>query len=395
MVGTTKSSNRMVKLVLVSSILAVSLASTACGSGISQEQFDAVSMNLEAQMMKLQSLESELATERATVADLQRSVQELQVQNTELENDLAEAGSIQSVLDAERVSNAVAGERLKVSSLEEQLASLLSALQEARATIDDLENQSASLQERQMLASSLQEQLAGLEGSLDGLRQRVDSAEVEKALLTAFLAWNRKDSGEFGSVISETASALLPEPLGILPISLRRLMNTEVSGDTATTHAMFGLGTQRNSIGVSLGRSDGVWRIQDLQRRSPKIMGATIPIDVQVDESEISLDASAVTNGNVAFVVTNGGTRPRRIVLHRLDLAIDPILAFQAEGPLPGSMTGVAFVEGLQPGEQTNIAFTTPLASGRYVILGVPIDPDGPVSARNSSAGMVAEFSVP
>ena len=144
MVGTTKSSNRMVKLVLVSSILAVSLASTACGSGISQEQFDAVSMNLEAQTMKLQSLESELATERATVADLQRSVQELQVQNTELENDLAEAGSIQSVLDAERVSNAVAGERLKVSSLEEQLASLLSALQEARATIDDLENQSAS-----------------------------------------------------------------------------------------------------------------------------------------------------------------------------------------------------------------------------------------------------------
>jgi outer membrane murein-binding lipoprotein Lpp len=77
MAGTTKCSSGTVRLVLISSILALSLAIAACGSGVSQDQFDAAVQNLQTQSAKLQSIESELGAERASAADLQRSAQEL------------------------------------------------------------------------------------------------------------------------------------------------------------------------------------------------------------------------------------------------------------------------------------------------------------------------------
>ena len=78
-----------------------------------------------------------------------------------------------------------------------------------------------------------------------GRQDRVDEAEAGVALLTAFLAWNRKDREEFvarftGNGISET-SLSMSSSLGEPPIALRRVMDADVTGDTATIHAMFAL----------------------------------------------------------------------------------------------------------------------------------------------------------
>lgn len=110
--------------------------------------------------------------------------------------------------------------------------------------------------------AELESKLAKERAALLGMQERVDGAEAQAALLSAFLAWNRKDSEEFVARFTNNgiSGSLLSVPAGLgePPIALRRVMDTAVTGDTATIHAMFAPGTQRQSVRYSMAKQDGV-----------------------------------------------------------------------------------------------------------------------------------------
>lgn len=161
----------------------------------------------------------------------------------------------------------------------------------------------------------------------------------------------------------------LPEVIGEPAIALRRVMETEVSGDTATIHAMYALGTQRKSVLHSMVKEDGVWKISNEEQLSPKILGNTTAVDIHLHGCAFAFDSNAITGGNVAFSVENIGEESSGLVLVMVPEGFDAIMAYEVSEPPPEGVQRIAFVYGLEPGEQINVAFTKPLDPGRYVLI--------------------------
>lgn len=249
----------------------------------------------------------------------------------------------------------------------------------------------AKLDDAEIQLARLESQLAQQTTKVADLRKAVDQAEAQEALLAAFLAWNRKDAETFLSSFTDRGLAnsvmSLPESIGDPPIGLRRVMDVEVSGDSAHIHLMFGLGTQRNSLRHSLIKTGEGWKINGEERLSPKIKGATIAVDTRLDNCSLEAGIRALTTGNVAFVVENVGPVARNLAL--VQIADELVLTQVIDGLIPGDgvIDVLAHVSGLQPGETTNVAFTTPLSAGRYALICT-----GPADAGQ---GVVAGFAVP
>ena len=90
--------------------------------------------------------------------------------------------------------------------------------------------------------AELESQLSKERATIAKRQKSADKAEAQAALLAAFLAWNRKDREGFttrftDNGISET-SLSVPVNFGEPPIALRRVMDADVSDNTATIHAM-------------------------------------------------------------------------------------------------------------------------------------------------------------
>ena len=241
----------------------------------------------------------------------------------------------------------------------------------------------------------VRQQLQAEKAKVAELQERVGEAEVQQALLTVYLAWNRNDVEDFQAGFTDQRRSDLPDSVGEPPISLRRVMNTTVSDDVATIHAMFASGTQRKSVLHSLVKVEGVWKIDERQQLSPKIGEGTTTVDVRLEESGLVLDPSAVPNGNVAFRLENVGTRPREMILCRVPTGLDLKQAFEGQSPLPEGIDAIGPVEALKPGEDINVAFTEPLDSGRYVLLSYFTEPADGGDLPNGAKGMFAEFVVP
>ena len=303
-----------------------------CSRGIPQEKFDAIQRDLLTETERSQSLETQLTQERASVASLDETAEEVEKLKTALER-----------------------ERVRAQSLESELAQAL------EITTDH--------------------------------EERVHKAEVQEALLAILLAWNRKDSEAFTAGFTENGRSGLPELIGEPNIAIRRIMRTEVSGDNATIHAMFALGTQRRSVRESMVREEGVWKIDGAEQLSPKIPGGTDAVNMQLNESEFVFDSNAISSGNIAFTLENVGEQPHQLVLRRVLEDGQPLPTIRRE-EFEG-MEFVASVDSLQPGEQINVAFTRPLVSGRYVLACLLPDLDDPESPSHYDKGMVSEFTVP
>ena len=249
----------------------------------------------------------------------------------------------------------------------------------------------AKVEEAEIQMALVQSQLAQQSTEAADLRNAVDQAEAREAMLAAFLAWNRKDAETFLSSFTDRGLASsvlsLPQSIGDMPIGLRRVMDVEVSGDTAHVQVMSGLGTHRNSVRHSLVKTGEGWKIDGEERLSPKIKGATIAVDTRLDGCSLEAGDRALTTGNVAFKVENAGAVARNLALVQIADELD--LTRVVDGPIPGEavIDVLAHVSGLQPGETTNVAFTAPLGAGRYALICT-----GPADAGQ---GVVAGFAVP
>ena len=244
----------------------------------------------------------------------------------------------------------------------------------------------------------LESQLAQERARASDIEKKVEAAEAREALLAAFLAWNRKDAEAFEASftdqgILETVMSL-PESIGGPPISLRRVVDTEVSGDTAKVHAMFALGTQRNSVRYRLVRTDGGWKIDGEERLSPKIKGGTTKVDIRLDECLPDSGSMTLTSRNVALTVDNVGGQPYHLTLVRVPEGVNTLEALRSLIS-EGGVEVAAYVHSLQGGEQHTVAFASPLAPGRYLMLCNDYRRDGNKSPADMVQGVVADLTVP
>ena len=97
-------------------VLAVAVAGAACGTGVSEEEFEALQQDLADQESESQSLESQLAQVRANIAGLQERVDEAEVQKAGLESQLVQERAITADLQ-ERVDKAEVQQALLVAFL--------------------------------------------------------------------------------------------------------------------------------------------------------------------------------------------------------------------------------------------------------------------------------------
>ena len=246
--------------------------------------------------------------------------------------------------------------------------------------------------------AELESELAKERATTATYGERVDAAEAEAALLAAFLAWNRKDREGFVASftdkgISET-SLSLPALLGEPSIALRRVMDVTVSSDTATIHAMFALGTHRNSVRYSLAKQGGVWKIDSEERLSPKIKGHTMVVDVKLDKCAPMLVSETITERNVALRVENVGQEDHHLILKKVPEELDLGRLLQGDDPPSEGVDDVAFVGAPGAGELINVAFTEALQPGRYVLLCYPLDPKDEEDVQLLAEGIVAAFTV-
>ena len=290
-----------------------------------------------------------------------------------------EFDSVQNDLETERALAQSQGSQLAVAI--DKTASLDEAIDRAQAHVAELESE-----------------LAKERASLSGLKERVDGAEAEAALLGAFLAWNRKDQEGFVASftddgISETALSI-PSSLGEPAIALRRVMDTEVSSDTATIHAMYALGTQRHSVRFSMAKQGGVWKIEGEERLSPKIKGDPAVVDLKVDGCAPMAGSETIIEGKVALTIENTGEGQHHLILKKVPENFGTESLLQADGPPVDGVDDVAFVAAMPTGGIMNIAFTESLQPGHYVLacyLGSPKDAEG---GQPPADGVLATFTV-
>ena len=352
----------------LSAVLLLLLAAfSACSSGTTESELRAIREDVREERERAQSLESQLGREKDKVAALQARLDQAEVQMAELESERARADSMESRLTDER--------------------SVVATLQ---ARLDQMEAQIVELEGERRRASSLESELAQL-------REMVDEADARQALLEVLLAWNRKDTEGFAAGFTDDGLAgtlmRLPSSFGEPAIALRRLIDTTVSGDAASIHAMYALGTQRNSIDIFMVKERGAWKIEGDRQVSPKIRDGTITVDIQLDECRFELDSNAVTGGNVAFRVRNVGQQHHELILSKVLEDLNLTQLVQGVGSPQDGIRSIAFVDGLAPEDEINVAFTEPLVSGRYVFhCPVPEDPEGVLLLTKE---MLGEFVVP
>ncbi len=287
----------------------------------------------------------------------------------------------------EAVQKNLETERALSKSLESQLAQQEANLARLEKTVD---RASARL-------ADLESEVGRERATTAGHSERVDEAEAEAALLAAFLAWNRKDPEGFAASFTEEGisgtSLSLPALLGKPPIALRRVMDATVSIDTATIHAMFALGMQRNSIRYTMAKQGGVWKIDSEERLSPKIQGNTMVVDVRLDKCASMFVVETIIERNVALTVENVGDERHHLILKKVPEELDLGRLLQSDEPPLQGVDEVAFIGAPGVGELINVAFTEALQPGRYVLLCYPVDQDDG-GVQLLAEGIVAAFTV-
>lgn len=250
-----------------------------------------------------------------------------------------------------------------------------------------------------VIAASLLVLSAACGGDDDGGDE--ESAAVEAAYQAAIDAWNAKDvdallasftDAGLMSVFDSTreeAVQFLPEFIGEDQITLGEL-TTDVSGTSATVEAPeFAAGNILDPSRTTLVLQEGVWLIDGEEELLAEIPGGTTAVDVSLREYEFDFDAGAITDGNVAFRLTNDGAEDHEIALSKIPEDLDIEQALQSDEE-PEGTEDIASM-GVAVGESANMVFTEPLGPGRYAVLCFVGAEDG---TPHALLGMWSEFTI-
>ena len=228
-----------------------------------------------------------------------------------------------------------------------------------------------------------------------------EKGDVEDAVRAAFDAWNQKDVEgvlarftdkglqESFDATREEARQFLPEFIGDPSVTVRKLSNTKVSGNTGTLTAETTFGMAIDLLRYSMVKEGDVWKLDGEEKLSPAIPSGVTAVDVKLAEFAFAYNPAAAAGGNVAFKLENIGQQNHEFFIARAPEGrpLQELLEAVEELELIGGIE-------VEPGKQRNLLFTEALSPGRYAVVCFKPDVNDPEQTPHAFKGMVSEFTV-
>jgi hypothetical protein len=147
-------------------------------------------------------------------------------------------------------------------------------------------------------------------------------------------------------------------------------------------------------------QQSGQTLVDGYTKSEPAIPAGVTSLAVGATEATYDFDASKVTSGNIAFVLTNNGTQHHEMVLTKVDdgptlTGLGQSAAASNSPDLPAGFQELIGSVSAAPSESATMVLAQPLGSGRYAFFDFTPDANDPNGQTFSDEGMAAEFTVP
>lgn len=243
--------------------------------------------------------------------------------------------------------------------------------------------------------------------------QEVSAEEeaVQQVFLDAIDAWNANDLdglvvlftdeglvssfGDEGQTVDEIKAGL-GNFIGSPTLKSEEFFDTSISGETATTDAVFAFGPTLTRSKLGLVKVGADWKLNSEESSLPvDVPEGTTVVQVDMNEFAYGVDINAIVDatGPFALEANNVGKQTHMLGLARVptDANIDELL-------LEEDPEGLEFIGGgddIEPGASSNIVFVAPLDAGRYIMVCfLPDTDEGEEDTFHYMKGMVKEFTV-
>ena len=147
-------------------------------------------------------------------------------------------------------------------------------------------------------------------------------------------------------------------------------------------------------------QQNGQTLVDGYTKVAPNVPPGVASLSVGATEAKYDFDASKVTSGNIAFVLTNNGTQHHEMVLTKVDAgpSLTDLEASAAAATnssnLPSGFEELIGSVSAAPSQSATMVFAQPLGSGRYAFFDFTPDANDPNGQTFASEGMAAEFTV-
>jgi uncharacterized cupredoxin-like copper-binding protein len=236
----------------------------------------------------------------------------------------------------------------------------------------------------------------------DGGGDSAEAGDVEAAVQGAAAAWNGEDIEGFLALFTDNALAVMFDstreelttglaeyPIGEPAWTVDDFSDTEVDGDHATTKATFYMGRAGSPEIFSLVQQDDAWLIDNREPTTGDTGDATAA-DLSTSEYAFIPETQDVTDGNVAFNVSNVGGEEHEVFIAKVPEDLDIEQALQSEEQ-PEGVEDIGSIVGLLPGTEATLLFQDDLTPGRYALLCFVSNAEG---TPHAFLGMIGEFTV-
>ena len=261
---------------LLAPVIAIMTLSLACASEVSLDDHEAVQSQLEDQIQNADELNSALTQAQSEIEELQIQIDEAAIQQeatdqskeaqslleTQVEEaDTEIAGLEDIVMEVQALNSALEIDRERAEALDARLSQATLELEALKVIAEEAETQKSELTAAQERMGNLETELDQTGEAISELQASMNQADALRVVLDSLTAWNRKDRENFLAGFEEDGISGLPaELLGGPAVTLRRIVDSSIHGDTASVHVMFALGTQRRSVLDTLVKEDGIWK---------------------------------------------------------------------------------------------------------------------------------------
>lgn len=240
-----------------------------------------------------------------------------------------------------------------------------------------------------------------------------EKAAIETTAQKVFASWNAKDLTAFRQVVSDaglvsifgedgqTVDEVLVDLqnfFGSEQIGDIKVSNVKVSGTTATADVQFAIfGSYEKNL-WTLAKTGSDWKVDEEGDLVVDVPEGVKLVRLDVIEFAFGVDTSEITDGNVAFELSNVGKQAHELGIASIsaDANIDDLIQQIVDSP-EGDVPGVefhGFIEA-EVGATSNLVFTEPLSPGRYLMLCfLPDTAEGPDGTPHAVKGMVKDFTV-
>jgi hypothetical protein len=230
-----------------------------------------------------------------------------------------------------------------------------------------------------------------------------NTQQLEAAIQDTADAWNDRDAQRFVSHFTPQALqeqfGATPEEfaqsgadfLGDPPIDVREISNASVSGTTGSADIELAFGDLVQGERWTMVNEGGTWKVQSSESIPVNIPDDVTAVDLGLNEFAFVFNRSEITDGNIAFRVTNEGEQQHEVIIATVPADADLQELIQSP-ETPEGVEFLGFYGPADPGDATNLVFADDLEAGRYALFCFLEDEE--TGQPHAALGMVSEFTI-